>query len=374
VSNEARTEAGAFTTAVTKYYYFGSKRVAMRGPDDAVVWLHGDHLGSTSLATDAAGDKIARRWYDPFGAQRAGDALPTDFGFTGQREAGGIGLYDYHARFYDPYLNRFIQADTIVPEPGNPQHFNRYSYVRNNPLNFTDPSGHKDCGEYCAGDLHSDEHEVDWFHPAVGQYYYDIYMNDPELYVRTMLDNPMEDTLLAAEAYAEIELGVYLRPFGVATWGVLEDAWRDLRERRDAGEKVSSREVLAVFGVTVWMVGTGEYGDLASVGGGITGAIDDLFSRFKPRNVQMRGGGGGGAGVNYLDDVADDIGDWLGDNPTAIINQHDDLIVVSGNGMRRFRIDLNHPAPHENPHMHLDWLEDDTWHTKRIWPLDVEPR
>jgi len=53
-----------------------------------------------------------------------------------------IGLYFYNSRFYDPSLGRFIQADTIVPNPSDPQDLNRYSYVRNNPLRYTDPSGH----------------------------------------------------------------------------------------------------------------------------------------------------------------------------------------------------------------------------------------
>ncbi|MER3448194.1 MAG: hypothetical protein C4291_15860, partial [Candidatus Dadabacteria bacterium] len=45
-------------------------------------------------------------------------------------------------RFYDPLLGRFLSADSIVPGAGNPQAFNRYSYVLNNPLRYTDPSGH----------------------------------------------------------------------------------------------------------------------------------------------------------------------------------------------------------------------------------------
>ena len=45
-----------------------------------------------------------------------------------------IGLYYYDARWYNPKLARFIQADTIVPRPSNPQTLNRYSYVMNNPL------------------------------------------------------------------------------------------------------------------------------------------------------------------------------------------------------------------------------------------------
>ena len=42
------------------------------------------------------------------------------------------------------YLNHFASADTIVPDPTNPQAYNRYSYVYNNPIRFNDPSGH--CG------------------------------------------------------------------------------------------------------------------------------------------------------------------------------------------------------------------------------------
>jgi RHS repeat-associated protein len=68
--------------------------------------------------------------------------FPTDRRFTGQQWEASLGLYDYRARFYDPTLGRFLQPDPIVPEPGNPQALNRYAYVYNNPLRYTDPSGH----------------------------------------------------------------------------------------------------------------------------------------------------------------------------------------------------------------------------------------
>ncbi len=47
---------------------------------------------------------------------------------------------DYNARMYDPALGRFVQADTIVSTLGS-QGYNRYAYVGNSPVNFTDPSG-----------------------------------------------------------------------------------------------------------------------------------------------------------------------------------------------------------------------------------------
>ena len=49
-----------------------------------------------------------------------------------------------NARFYLPSVGRFASADSIVPNPGNPQSFNRYSYVKNSPINRVDPTGHKD--------------------------------------------------------------------------------------------------------------------------------------------------------------------------------------------------------------------------------------
>jgi len=70
---------------------------------------------------------------------------PTDFGFTGQRQEG-FGLIDYGGRFYDPILGRFISPDPIIPGVGNPQVLNHYSYVKNNPIRYTDPKGN-----YCWG-------------------------------------------------------------------------------------------------------------------------------------------------------------------------------------------------------------------------------
>ncbi len=102
--------------------------------DGVVYYLHGDHLGSTSLTTDENGGVTARQLYFPYGEVRWGEGtLATDFGFTGQRSVAGTGLVFMHARFYDPLLGRFVSADTIVPDPGDPQSFNRYSYVLNNP-------------------------------------------------------------------------------------------------------------------------------------------------------------------------------------------------------------------------------------------------
>ena len=68
--------------------------------------------------------------------------MPTDYRYGGQRFEERLGLYQMGVRWIDPYLNRWVQPDTIIPDPANPQSFNRYSYCLGNPLKFVDPSGH----------------------------------------------------------------------------------------------------------------------------------------------------------------------------------------------------------------------------------------
>lgn len=63
----------------------------------------------------------------------------------------------YGARYYDAALGRFIQPDTIIPNPYNLQSLNRYAYVYNNPVKYTDPTGHRECDEDdCSGDVRAD--------------------------------------------------------------------------------------------------------------------------------------------------------------------------------------------------------------------------
>jgi len=111
-----------------------------------VTFLHGDRLGSASLATDAAGSVLSQERYYVWGsASMMSGTMPTDFQWQNQRrldEAQAGKLYDFNARFFTPVAARFISPDSIVPNPANPQSLNRYTAMANNPLNFTDPTGH----------------------------------------------------------------------------------------------------------------------------------------------------------------------------------------------------------------------------------------
>ena len=120
----------------------------MRVGSNAPSYLLGDHLGSTSITASSTGSKVAGLRYHPWGGTRfTSGTTPTTRRYTGQVEDATIGLYFYNARYYDPYLNRFISPDSIVPAPQNPQSLNRYSYVLNSPLRYTDPTGHIEQGE-----------------------------------------------------------------------------------------------------------------------------------------------------------------------------------------------------------------------------------
>ena len=118
-----------------------------------------DHLGNVVALSTTGGALVANSLarFDPFGNYRT---LPstnpgtTNHGFTGHRHNNtgayptlNVGLIYMNARYYLPEVGRFISADTIVPEPGNPQSYNRYSYALNSPTNLIDPSGHRPIGE-----------------------------------------------------------------------------------------------------------------------------------------------------------------------------------------------------------------------------------
>ncbi|MDD2922103.1 MAG: RHS repeat-associated core domain-containing protein [Anaerolineales bacterium] len=166
-------EINITTGEVSKYYFAGATRIAMRKytiPEKMEVeYFLSDHLGSTSLTTDMDGNKISEMRYKPFGEIRYTwkssdpEIIPSAYALTRQTFTGqysymddpstsgvseGFGLMFYNARWYDPYTGRMAQADTIVP--GGVQGLDRYAYGLNNPSRYIDPSGHmpiEGCGD-----------------------------------------------------------------------------------------------------------------------------------------------------------------------------------------------------------------------------------
>ncbi|MCL5264647.1 MAG: hypothetical protein M1343_05560 [Chloroflexi bacterium] len=173
-------EKNTSTGEVTKYYYAEGRRIAMRkvgGANPGLSYLLSDHLGGTVGVVDANGS-LKDGYYFAYGGSRlGGGGMPTDRLFTGQT-LDGDGLYQVGSRHYDPAIGRFLQPDPMgqlklndsapflpltvsYSDPGlaiglgqwnrgqrslaaplDPQLLNRYSYSRNNPETYYDPSGH----------------------------------------------------------------------------------------------------------------------------------------------------------------------------------------------------------------------------------------
>ncbi|OOV20660.1 RHS repeat-associated core domain-containing protein [Flavobacterium sp. LM4] len=134
-----------------------TKTVATGAITDKKYYLHRDYLGSIIAISDNTGTAVERRQFDAWGnlakLQKNGVAitLPTngtgaalmmlDRGYTSHQHLAEVGLIHMNGRLYDPILRSFLMPDNFIQQPENTQNYNRYSYVLNNPLMYTDPSG-----------------------------------------------------------------------------------------------------------------------------------------------------------------------------------------------------------------------------------------
>jgi len=142
---------GSMTTVKT-YLPNGIGVLIDNGSTVQTRYVHKDHLGSVAVITKEDGSPAERMSYEPFGKRRnldgtddPGNALfgATDNkGYTGHEMLDNVGLIHMNGRVYDPSVAQFTAADPTVSRPGDGQSFNRYSYVTNNPLKFTDPTGY----------------------------------------------------------------------------------------------------------------------------------------------------------------------------------------------------------------------------------------
>ena len=114
------------------------------GTPFTLTYWHRDHLGSSSVTTDEFGAVKEQMRFDPWGKPMTplgSRARTGDRGFTGHEHLAG-GLIHMNGRIYDPVLGRFLSTDLFVQFPDAITSYNRYAYVMNNPLGYTDPSGY----------------------------------------------------------------------------------------------------------------------------------------------------------------------------------------------------------------------------------------
>ena len=168
-----RTKHGTGETEHVQFLYAGGThggnafalRVVQAGSNpgtDAtgeMRYQHFDHLGSVTASTDKngrvvgalGGSETTVLGYDAWGARRAPDGRPATTAltlqaghreFTGHETIPSVGLVNMNGRVYDPELGRFLTPDPTVQFVADLQSYNRYSYVLNNPLRYTDPTGY----------------------------------------------------------------------------------------------------------------------------------------------------------------------------------------------------------------------------------------
>jgi RHS repeat-associated protein len=121
------------------------------GGNSIFHFIYTDYLGSLLTRTDINGNITAEQNFDAWGRQRNTSTwqyngvgispLFFDRGYTGHEHLPYHYLINMNGRMYDPIMGRMLSPDNYVPDPLHTQGYNRYTYVNNNPLVYTDPDG-----------------------------------------------------------------------------------------------------------------------------------------------------------------------------------------------------------------------------------------
>jgi RHS repeat-associated protein len=111
---------------------------ALPGDNSPAVQFHlGDHLGSSQVVLDDTGKWINREEYTPYGETSFGSFAHKRYRFTGKERDEESGLYYHGARYYAPWLARWVSCDPAGPK----DRVNLYVYARNNGIRYADPNG-----------------------------------------------------------------------------------------------------------------------------------------------------------------------------------------------------------------------------------------
>jgi RHS repeat-associated protein len=144
-------------------------------------YLHQDHLGSLDRVTAVTGSAAQASSFDAFGKRRHAttwandntDALFAETqwlerGYTGHQQLDGVRLIHMNGRVQNPVWGRMLSPDPVVGDLSRPQSLNAYSYVMNNPLSFTDPTGFEpdyprgECPPDADCTWHPSQEQLDW--------------------------------------------------------------------------------------------------------------------------------------------------------------------------------------------------------------------
>lgn len=150
IKYDTETDEVEFVTYLAGDAYSAPVVLKSDGTTQEYLYLHKDYLGSIVAISNQAGDVVEKRLFDAWGEvikiQDGNNNVLTSFavfdrGYTGHEHLQSVALVHMNGRLYDAKLHRFLQPDNFVQDPYNTQNYNRYGYVLNNPLKYTDPSG-----------------------------------------------------------------------------------------------------------------------------------------------------------------------------------------------------------------------------------------
>ncbi len=109
-----------------------------------LIFHHEDHLTGSNVDTDSSGNVVQLLDYFPYGGTRVDEHsndYQNDYKFTGKERDEETNLDYYESRYYNSDIARFISVDPWEGDMNDPQSFNKYSYVFNNPIKYVDPTG-----------------------------------------------------------------------------------------------------------------------------------------------------------------------------------------------------------------------------------------
>lgn len=150
IKHNTQTGTVEFLTYIGGDGYSAPVVLKSDGINQEYLYLHRDYLGSIIAISNQEGNLIEKRHFDAWGnAIKIQDALNNnltklsvlDRGYTGHEHLQSVGIIHMNGRLYDPMVHRFLQPDNFIQDPHNTQNYNRYGYVLNNPLKYSDPSG-----------------------------------------------------------------------------------------------------------------------------------------------------------------------------------------------------------------------------------------
>ncbi len=150
IKHNTATGAVEFVTYIGGDGYTASVVLKSDGTTQEYLYLHRDYLSSIVAITNQAGIVVEKRLFDAWGeVVKVIDGQGTvlsgfavlDRGYTGHEHLQSVALIHMNGRLYDAKLHRFLQPDNYMQDPTNTQNYNRYGYVLNNPLKYTDFSG-----------------------------------------------------------------------------------------------------------------------------------------------------------------------------------------------------------------------------------------